>query len=79
MSSVNPTGDERTANNTMRQEYRILSEEEKAQMRDIKDLGSQFFSQLISIERVRGRSSDLDIAKQKIQEAVFWVVHEVTK
>lgn len=79
MSSVDSTSDDRTANNVMRHEYRILSDEEKAQMRDIKDLGAQFFMLLTSIERIRGTTRELNISKVKIEEATMWAVKEITR
>ena len=75
MATVDSTSDERTANNVMRHEYRVLSEEEKAQMKGIKDLGVEFVELCNGI----GRSRELSLAISKMEEAVMWAVKHVTK
>lgn len=67
--------DERTKNNTMRHQYRVLSEEEKSQMLAIKDMGAQFVDYCDGI----GQSRELSLAKTKIEEAVMWAVKSLTK
>ncbi len=67
--------DERTKNNTMRHQYRVLSEEEKSQMLAIKDMGEQFVGYCDGI----GQSRELSLAKTKIEEAVMWAVKSITK
>lgn len=67
--------DERTKNNTMRHQYRVLSEEEKSQMLAIKDMGTQFVGYCDGI----GQSRELSLAKTKIEEAVMWAVKSLTK
>jgi hypothetical protein len=62
------------ANNVMRHEYRILSEEEKLQMKGIKDLGLEFVVFCNGI----GRSRELSLAITKMEEAVMWAVKHVT-
>jgi len=42
MSTVDSTSDERTVNNTMRHAYRVLTDDEKANMQAIKDAGLAF-------------------------------------
>lgn len=74
MSSVDSTSDDRVANNVMRHEYRILSEEEKLQMKGIKDLGLEFVNLCNGI----GRSRELALAITKIEEATMWAVKHVT-
>jgi hypothetical protein len=59
----------------MRHEYRVLSEEEKAQMKGIKDLGVEFVELCNGI----GRSRELSLAITKMEEAVMWAVKHVTK
>lgn len=71
---VDSASDDRTANNVMRHEYRILSEEEKLQMKGIKDLGLEFVNLCNSI----GRSRELSLAITKIEESVMWAVKHVT-
>jgi len=69
------TSDERTANNVMRHEYRVLTESEKITMRQIKDMGLEFHVLLQNI----GDSRELSLAKTKVEEAVFWAVKHITK
>lgn len=47
---VESTSDERTVNNVARHEYRILSDDEKASVRAIKDKGLEFIELCNSIE-----------------------------
>lgn len=71
---VESISDDRVANNVVRHEYRILSDEEKLQMKAVKDLGAEFIRNCDQI----GRSADLTVAKRKMQEAVFWAVYHIT-
>jgi len=66
---------ERVQNNTMRHQYRVLNDEEKAQMMAIKDMGLQFVGFCDGI----GQSRELSLAKTKIEEAVMWAVKSITK
>jgi hypothetical protein len=72
---IDSTSDERTANNVMRHEYRVLNEVEKRQMREIKDMGRNFFTYVDGI----GQSRELSLAKTKIEEAVMWAVKHITR
>jgi len=74
MAEVDSTSDQRTVNNTMRHAYRVLSDTEKAQMRDIKDAGLAFHDLVGSV----GQSRELSLAKTKIEEAVMWAVKHIT-
>lgn len=67
--------DQRVVNNVMRHEYRCLSENEKAQMKELKDLGLQFHQFCDSL----GQSRELALAKTKIEEAVMWGVKHITR
>ena len=71
---VGSESDARTVNNTVRHQYRVLSDVEKAQMIAIKDAGLDL---LELIERA-GQSRELSIAKTKTEEAVMWAVKHVT-
>jgi hypothetical protein len=71
---VEAASDSRTANNTMRHQYPILSDEEKDQMQNIKDLGL-LFEKAISM---LGSKREYSIAKTKIEEAVMWAVKGLT-
>jgi hypothetical protein len=72
---VPSTSDQRVVNNVMRHEYRVLTEVEKAQMKQIKDLGLSF----IEMCGVLGTSRELSLAITKMEEAVMWAVKSITK
>lgn len=74
MTTVDSTSDERTVNNVMRHEYRVLSDQEKALMQAIKDKGLELHSLLEGI----GHSRELSLAKTKVEEAVMWGVKHIT-
>jgi hypothetical protein len=67
--------DLRTANNTVRHSYRVLSDTEKAQMVAFKDAGAAF----LALCDGAGASRELSLARTKIEEAVMWAVKHVTK
>jgi hypothetical protein len=71
---VPSTSDQRTANNTPRHTYRVLSDEEKARMQAIKDKGQE----LLDLIADAGNSRELSIARTKTEEAVMWAVKHVT-
>lgn len=72
---VESTSDDRTVNNVMRHEYRILSASEKDQMQAIKDRGLEYHAMLDRI----GSSRELSLAKTKIEESVMWAVKHITR
>lgn len=72
--AIDSSSDERVINNVMRHEYRVLSDEEKYNMKMIKDMGLIFYSRLEDI----GQSRELSLAKTKIEEAM-WAVKHITK
>lgn len=74
MASVESTSDARTVNNTMRHQYRVLGEAEKANMAKVKDMGSDLHEFVAGL----GNSRELSIAKTKIEEAVMWAVKHIT-
>lgn len=74
-AQVDSAGDARTVNNVMRHEYRVLSDVEKQQMLQIKDLGLAFHD---LIDRI-GTGRELSLAKTKIEEAVMWGVKHITR
>ena len=74
-TKVDSTSDDRTTNNVMRHEYRVLSAEEKEQMRRLKDIGAEMVKQIDEV----GQSRELSLAKTKAEEAVMWAVKHVTK
>lgn len=75
MSEVSSTSDERTANNVMRHEYRVLTVAEKMQMQAIKDMGLDFVQYLDGC----GSSREISLAKTKVEEAVMWAVKHITR
>ena len=74
MASVESTSNERTVNNTMRHQYRILTDAEKANMAAIKDKGLEFHALVTGL----GKSREISLAVTKIEEAVMWAVKHVT-
>ena len=74
-ATVDSTSDERTVNNTVRHQYRVLSDEEKASMVRLKDAGLAFLD-LIEATVPEGREHD--IAKERIREAVMWAINGLT-
>lgn len=74
MSTINSNSDARTVNNTMRHAYRVLTDEEKANMQAIKHAGLTFHDQIAGL----GNSREVSIAKTKVEEAVMWAVKHIT-
>lgn len=72
---VDSANDDRTVNNAVRHQYRVLSDAEKAQMQDIKDLGATF---LMKCDHIGG-SREMALAKTKIEEAVMWAVKHISR
>jgi transcription initiation factor TFIID subunit TAF12 len=75
MTYVPSESDDRTANNVVRHQYRVLTEEEKASMVSIKDWGLGFIRE-IDNKVPAGRERSLAITK--IEEAVMWAVKGLT-
>jgi hypothetical protein len=74
MSSVDSTSDERTVNNTVRHQYRVLSEAEKQLMLELKDLGQAFIDKC----KANGHSREMSLAITNAEQAVMWAVKHVT-
>jgi hypothetical protein len=72
---MDSTSDDRVVNNVMRHEYRVLTDDEKEQMRSIKDIGKTYYD---LCDRI-GQSRELSLAKTKIEEAVMWAVKHITR
>lgn len=82
MDTVDSTSDDRTVNNTMRHQYRVLGDQEKADMAAIKDKGLEFVNLLHDVAMHRKPSHwthNLELANDRIQEAVMWAVKHVTE
>jgi hypothetical protein len=83
MTAIDSTSNERTSNNVMRHEYRVLDDAEKAQMKALKDAGVEFVELLHicggnpGVDRQASR--ELSIAQTKIEEAVMWAVKHITR
>lgn len=73
-ATVASTSDARTVNNVMRHAYRVLSDEEKKAMQEVKDLGLALHEKIAAL----GISRELSIAKTKVEEAVMWAVKHLT-
>jgi hypothetical protein len=90
MSHVDSASDDRTANNAVRHQYRVLSEDEKAKMVAVKDAGAAFLTLLDSLATppvpVEGQPGmamgtfdrELHIARERIEEATMWAVKHIT-
>ena len=64
----------------MRHEYKVLTDNEKIDMKAIKDVGLEFFKRIETVESHYPNSSrELAIAKTKVEEAVMWAVKHITK
>ena len=66
--------DGRIANSTVRHSYRILTDEEKADMLQLKDIGQAFIDKCKSL----GGSRELSLAITNAEQAVMWAVKHVT-
>jgi hypothetical protein len=72
---MDSTDNQRVVNNVVRHEYKVLTDEEKERMKNIKDCGLAMITLCDSI----GTSRELSLAKTKLEEAVMWAVKHVTK
>lgn len=89
---VDSASDDRTANNAVRHQYRVLSDAEKAQMVAVKDKGAEFLTLLDSLQTppqpaggifsetmsICTYDRELYIARERIEEAVMWAVKHIT-
>lgn len=73
-NTVDSASDARTVNNTVRHQYRVLTDAEKAQMVRIKDAGQA----LIDIINETGKSRELSLALTNAEQSVMWAVKHVT-
>lgn len=74
VNALDSASDDRTANNAVRHQYRVLSDAEKAQMVEIKDMGAAFLAKIDEI----GTGREYSLAKTKIEEAVMWALKGLT-
>ncbi len=75
VDQVSSSSDDRTVNNDVRHQYRVLTDAEKQAMVAIKDVGLDFL-QKIEVCCPPGREASL--AKTKVEEAVMWAVKGIT-
>lgn len=73
--NVDSESDNRTANNAVRHTYRVLSDTEKQQMVDLKDIGAAFIAKCNDI----GKSREMSLAVTNAEQAVMWAVKHVTR
>ncbi len=94
MDRVDSASNDRTANNAVRHTYRVLNDVEKAQMVAIKDKGAEFLNLIESLRKapepvinddgtesafaVHTFDRELNIAAEKVEEAVMWAVKHIT-
>ena len=71
---VDSASDDRTASNAVRHQYRVLSDAEKVQMVELKDLGAAFLAKCDDI----GKSREMSLAKTNAEQAVMWAVKHIT-
>jgi hypothetical protein len=74
-ATVDSASDARTANNVVRHEYRVLSDLEKAHMKEIKDVGLAFITKVNEL----GKSRELALAVTNAEQAVMWAVKHITR
>ena len=75
MAMVDSASDDRTANNAVRHQYRVLTDAEKSDMVALKDIGAAFIAKCHEI----GGSRELSLAVTNAEQAVMWAVKHVTK
>ena len=84
LETVDSASDDRTVNNAVRHQYRVLDESEKAHMNLFKDHGARFIEMCHEIggtdpsgERLASR--DLALAVTHMEDAVMRAVRHITK
>jgi hypothetical protein len=73
-NEVHSASDDRTANNAVRHTYRVLSDAEKQQMIELKDIGAALIAKCNEF----GKSRELSLAVTNAEQAVMWAVKHVT-
>lgn len=82
--TIDSTSDGRVVNNAMRHQYRVLTDAEKAQMQEVKDLGAAFVAKLHEIGGTDPSSEsfgsrNLALSFGHIEDAVYRAVKHITK
>lgn len=80
---MDSTSNERTTNNLMRHQYRVLTDAEKDLMIRVKDAGLALVQLLheaggTPVNGGRQASRELSLAQTKAEEAVMWAVKHIT-
>lgn len=75
LQNVDSHSDDRTANNAVRHQYRVLSDDEKRQMVELKDIGAAFIAKCQEV----GSSREISLAITNAEQAVMWAVKHVTR
>jgi hypothetical protein len=79
MERVDSTSDERTVNNSTRQQYRVLNDDEKAQVDNFKELGAKFIEDCEMMKRARpDQGREFALAITHMEDAVMRAVRGVT-
>lgn len=83
MTSIDSGSDDRTVNNAVRHQYRVLSDAEKSQMQEIKDMGAAIIAKFhevggTEIGGERFASRNLSLANTHIEDAVMRAVRHIT-
>lgn len=76
---MDSTSDQRTENNVVRHEYRTLTENEKIEMKAIKDAGQDLLARIDAAAAHCQNSRELSLARTKTEEAVMWAVKHITR
>lgn len=82
--TVDSASDDRTANNAVRHQYRVLDDAEKLQMQAIKDMGATLITTLHTIGGTdpageKFASRDLALAATHIEDGIMRAVRHITK
>lgn len=73
--TVDSASDDRTANNAVRHQYRVLSDAEKFAMVAVKDAGAAL---LAALDRYCKPGRETALSRTKTEEAVMWAVKGIT-
>lgn len=73
--TVDSASDDRTVNNTVRHQYRVLSEPEKAAITAVKDAGLAFIE---ALDKYCHPGRETALAKTNAEQAVMWAVKGIT-
>ena len=75
---IDSASDDRTANNTVRHQYTVLSDEQKAAMLWVKDSGAAFIAYCADMRSAGISPREMSLAITEMEVAVFWAVKGIT-